>query len=59
MFTGLRLTVQDIYLVLSICKIILMKAGYKKERVEDMRKGEKVVSEGNLTPLFKNRITES
>lgn len=59
MFTGLRLTVQDLYSVLSICKIILMKAGYTKERVEDMRKGEKVVSEGNLTPLFKNRITES
>lgn len=41
MFTGLRLRMQDLYLILSICKVILMKAGYTKERVryEEAGKG--------------------
>lgn len=54
MFTGLRLTVQDLHSALSICKITLLKADYTKEK-----KGEKVIIEGNLTLIFKNRITES
>lgn len=54
MFTGLRLTAQDPYLVVSICKIILMKAGYTKERVKDIRKGEMVVTEETL--LLYSRI---
>lgn len=53
MFEGLKLTVQDLYSGLSKCKIILMKAGYKKDTEEDTRKREKVVIEGNLTPLLR------
>lgn len=36
-----------------------MEAEYKKAKVEDRRKGENMVAEGNLAALFKNRITES
>lgn len=50
MFTGLRLTVQDLHSALSICKISFLKADYTKE---------KVIIEGNLTLIFKKRITES
>lgn len=53
MFTGLGLTVQDLHSALSICKISFLKADYTKE------KGEKVIIEGNLTLIFKRRITES
>ena len=55
MFEGLRLIVQDLFSVLSNCKIILKKAGYKKETEKDMRKREKVVIKRNLTLLLKTR----
>lgn len=45
---------QDLHSALSICKITLLKADYTKEK-----KGEKEIIEGNLTPIFKNRITAS
>lgn len=45
---------QDLHSAPSICKIPLLKADYIKEK-----KGEKEIIEGNLTPIFKNRITGS